>query len=153
MTSCLASLCLACAVIAAVLPPTSADEATLTQLNQQYVASFLKADANWYSQHTTDDFVCIEPDGTMLDKAAFLRDAAKGPGETADYRLVDVRIRVIGDTALIHAQGLATRKDGTTNSSRYTDVYVRVKGEWKAASAQITGIRQAAAHPPAKSAS
>jgi ketosteroid isomerase-like protein len=118
------------------------DEATLKQLNEQYVASFLKSDVQWYQQHLTEDFVCTESDGTVLDKASFLRDAAKGPG-VADYQLVEVRVRVIGDTGLIHAQGKATRKDGTIINSRYTDVYVRVNGEWKAASAQITGIRSA----------
>jgi ketosteroid isomerase-like protein len=134
--------CLACA--ATIVPFSGASdpaaEATLKQLNQQYVDSFLHSDVQWYQQHLTEDFVCIESDGTILDKASFLRDTAKGPG-VADYRLVEVQVRVIGDTALIHAQGQTTRHDGSTSLSRYTDVYVRVQGEWKAASAQITGIR------------
>jgi hypothetical protein len=122
---------------------SSADHAMLTHLNQQYIAAFLNSDVQWYQQHLTEDFICIESDGTILEKPAFLRDTAKGPG-VADYQLVDVKIRIIGNTALIHAQGKATRLDGTTSLSRYTDVYVRVNGEWKAASAQITAIR-----PPA----
>lgn len=134
--------CLACA---AIVPfgdtPTAADEAMLTRLNQQYVESFLKSDVQWYQQHLVEDFVCIEGDGTLLDKPTFLRETAKGPG-VADYKLVHVRVRVLGDTALIHAEGLATRKDGSTISSRYTDVYVRQHGEWKAASAQITRMPQ-----------
>jgi ketosteroid isomerase-like protein len=135
--------CLACAAIVPFSHDTNAmDEVTLKQLNQRYVESFLKSDVQWYQQHLTDDFVCIESDGTMLDKASFLRDTAKGPG-VADYRLAEVRVRILGETAFIHAQGLATRQDGTTISSRYTDVYVRQQGEWKAASAQITGIRPA----------
>ena len=139
-------LVLAAAIGTAVFSSTP-DEATLTQLNQQYIAAFLQGDVNWYQQHLTDDFVCIESDGTLLDKRAFLRETAKGPGTVVDYRLVETKIRIIGDTAFIHAQGLATRKDGSTSTSRYTDVYVRMHGQWKAASAQITGIR-----PPAKSA-
>jgi ketosteroid isomerase-like protein len=130
-------IALAAAIGTAVFSSTT-DEATLTQLNQQYIAAFLQSDVNWYQQHLTDDFVCIESDGTILDKPAFLRDTAKGPGTVVDYRLVETKIRIIGDTAFIHAQGLATRKDGSTISSRYTDVYVRVRGVWKAASAQIT---------------
>jgi ketosteroid isomerase-like protein len=145
-TTSMSDIVLAAAIATGVVA-TAPDEATLTQLNQQYIEAFLKSDVNWYQQHLTEDFVCIESDGTMLDKAAFLRETAKGPGTVVDYRLVETRIRVIGDTAFIHAQGLATRKDGTTSTSRYTDVYVRVRGEWMAASAQITGIR------PAKSSS
>jgi ketosteroid isomerase-like protein len=116
------------------------DEATLTQLNQQYVNAFLNSNVEWYQEHVTDDFVCIESDGTMLDKASFLLDAAKGPGAVAAYRLVTVRLRILGDTAFIHAQGQATRTNGTQIDSRYTDVWVRQRGEWKAASAQITRI-------------
>src|SRR5689334_6207707 len=134
--------CLACA---AMIPfPATADpndEVTLKQLNQKYVESFLKSDVTWYQQHTTDDFICIESDGAIYDKPAFLQGTAKGPG-VADYKLVDVQVRILGDTALIHAQGKATRHDGSVIISRYTDVYVRQRGEWKAASAQITRIGQ-----------
>jgi len=119
---------------------TTTDEATLTQLNQLYVNSFLTSNVDWYQQHLTDDFICIESDGTLLDKASFLLDTAKGPGTVAAYRLVHVHLRILGDTAFIHAQGEATRTDGTQIHSRYTDVWVRRSGEWKAASAQITRI-------------
>src|SRR5690242_2924924 len=101
--------CLACAATVPVADAASApDEAALRQLNQGYIDSFMHSDVEWYRQHTTDDFICIESDGTIVDKATFLRDTAKGPG-VADYQLVEVKIRVIGDTALIHAQGKATR--------------------------------------------
>jgi len=150
----IACSCLAGAVVirasAATLgahAPQTSDEATLKQLNQQYVDAFLKSDVQWYRQHVTEDFICIEPDGTLHDKASFLRDVATGPGAVVDYRLVEFRVRIIGDTAFIHAQGKATRKDGTIGLSRYTDVYIRVHGEWKTASAQITPIL------PARSAS
>lgn len=134
--------CLACAATVPFPFGTKEnDEATLRQLNQKYIESFLKSDVTWYDQHTTDDFICIESDGTILDKPAFLHGTAQGPG-VADYQLVEVQLRIIGDTALFHAQGRATRHDGTVILSRYTDVYVRVHGEWKAASAQITRLPQ-----------
>lgn len=113
------------------------DEATLTELNAQYVESFMKGDVGWYQKHLADDFVCVESDGSVLDKSQFLRQTAKGP-DVADYRLAEVRVRVFGDAALVHATGLFTRRDGTTGTSRYTDVYVRFAGEWKAVAAQIT---------------
>jgi ketosteroid isomerase-like protein len=123
-----------------MMTETTTDDATLTQLNQQYVNAFLNSNVDWYDTHLTDDFVCIESDGTMLDKRSFLLDTAKGPGAVASYRLLTVRVRILGDTAFIHAQGQATRTDGGQINSRYTDVWVRQRGEWKAASAQITRI-------------
>lgn len=113
------------------------DEATLAELNARYVDSFMSADVGWYEDNLADDFVCVEADGSVLDKARFLRQAAAGP-DVAAYRLAQVRIRCFGDVALIHATGVFTRRDGTTGTSRYTDAYAKTGGTWKAISAQIT---------------
>ena len=113
------------------------DDAILRELNQAYVDAFLHADVDWYDTYLADDFVCIESDGSVLDKARFLRQAAAGP-DAAAYRLAEIRVRVLGDVALIHATGVFTRRDGTTGTSRYTDVYAKREGIWKAVAAQIT---------------
>jgi ketosteroid isomerase-like protein len=113
------------------------DEATLAKLNQQYVDAHMAADVGWYDEHLADDFVCVESDGSVLDKARFLHQTAAGP-DVAAYRLAEVRIRAFGDVALVHATGVFTRHDGTTGTSRYTDVYAKANGAWKAVSAQIT---------------
>jgi hypothetical protein len=117
--------------------PPKSDEATLTELNERYIESFMKADVEWYREHLADDFLCIEANGSVLDKAQFLRKTAEGPG-LADYRLEQVRIRIFGDVALVHGKGLFRRPDATTGISRYTDVYLRAGHDWKAISAQIT---------------
>jgi ketosteroid isomerase-like protein len=116
---------------------SQSDETVLTDLNEGYVQAFMDADAGWYDAHLADDFVCIESDGSVLDKARFLEQAAAGP-DVAAYRLAEVRIRQLGDVALIHATGVFTRRDGSTGTSRYTDVYAKRDGAWQAVSAQIT---------------
>jgi ketosteroid isomerase-like protein len=112
---------------------------TLTRLNQEYVDAFMKADVNWYRDHLADDFVCIDSSGSVLDKEAFLRDTAGGPGVTA-YKLEEVRVRMFGPMALVHATGVFTRPDGTSGTSRYTDVWALRNGNWKTVAAQITRI-------------
>jgi len=126
----------------ATVPPETSDAdrsavETLTQLNREYVDAFMKADVSWYREHLADDFVCIESSGAVLDRDAFLHDAASGP-DVARYDLADVRVRVFGDFALVHATGRFTRRDGTQGTSRYTDAYALENGRWKAVSAQIT---------------
>ncbi len=111
--------------------------AILTRLNQQYIDAFMQPDVPWYAANLADDFVCIESDGSILDKDAFLRSASRGP-DVATYRLEDVRIRMFGDVALVHATGRFTRRDGSAGTSRYTDVYALRNGTWRAVSAQIT---------------
>lgn len=109
----------------------------LSRLNEEYIQGLLSGDARWFEEHLADEFVCIEADGTVRDKPAFVRKVSNGSGYST-YRLDDVRIRVFGDVALVQAAGLFTRPDGETGASRYTDVYHRTDGGWRVVSAQVT---------------
>jgi ketosteroid isomerase-like protein len=113
------------------------DKLTLERLNQEYVDAFMNADVNWYREHLTDEFICIESDGSLVHKQKFLTNVAKGP-DVADYKLEQVEVRIYGDTALVQATGLWTGRDGSKGMSRYIDVYVKEESKWKTVSAQIT---------------
>src|SRR5260370_11530806 len=115
---------------------TSSDR-NIWQLNRQYIEAYMRSDVGWYREHLADDFVCIESDGSVLGKTAFLEQTAKGP-DVAAYKLDEVHVRIYGVAALVQATGLFTRKDGSHGKSRYTDVYVRTGDVWKVVSAQIT---------------
>jgi len=114
-----------------------ADKITLEQLNQEYVDAFMNADVEWYRKHLADDFVVIESDGSVFNKAEFLTNAARGP-DVVDYKLQDVDVRIYGNAALVQATGVWTGPDGSKGMSRYTDVYVQTVAGWKTVSAQIT---------------
>jgi ketosteroid isomerase-like protein len=115
----------------------NSDENTIRRLNEEYIRAFMQADVAWYARYLADDFVVIESDGTVLNKAEFLTQTAKGP-DVATYKLEQVNVRFYGEVALVRATGLFTRKDGSPGTSRYTDIYVRNGTDWKAVSAQIT---------------
>lgn len=113
------------------------DYGVLESLNQKYIEAFMTADVEWYEHHLADDFICIESDGSILNKAEFLKNSAKGP-DVMEYKLAKVDVRVYGDAGLVNGKGLFTRRDGSSGVSRYTDVYVRTKDGWKVISAQVT---------------
>jgi ketosteroid isomerase-like protein len=115
----------------------SADESILRHLNEQYIRAFMESDVEWYRKYLADDFMVIESDGSVLDKPAFLIQTAKGP-DVAAYKLAKVDVRFYGEVALVQATGIFTRKDGTTGTSRYTDIYFRKGKDWRVVSAQIT---------------
>src|SRR5262249_48921732 len=123
--------------MAAKIESSSVDETTLELLNQEYIQAYIAADTNWYDEHLADEFICIESDGSVLDKTQFLSKTAEGP-DVADYKLLRVHVRIYGRVALVHGTGKFTRKDQSSGVSRYTDVYVQDAEEWKAISAQIT---------------
>lgn len=117
------------------------DSSKIRQTNEQYIDAFMKSDVGWYQEHLADDFVCIESDGSVLGKAEFLEQTAKGPDVVA-YELDQVNVRIYGAVALVQATGLFTRRDGSRGKSRDTDVYVQKADEWKVVSAQITRIAE-----------
>jgi ketosteroid isomerase-like protein len=117
--------------------PHISDKNTLERLNREYIEAYMSADVSWYQEHLADDFICIESDGTVLNKTQFLINTAEGP-DVADYRLDKVNVRIYGGVGLVQATGLFLRNDGTSGVSQYTDVYVQTAEGWKAVSAQIT---------------
>jgi ketosteroid isomerase-like protein len=116
---------------------TDRDHTRLRQLNDQYIDAVMQANVNWYQQHLADDFVCIDSEGSVLNKESFLEHTSRGP-YVANYKLEDVKVRIYGETALVQATGLFTRIDGAPGMCRYTDVYVRSGDDWRVVSAQIT---------------
>src|SRR6266852_9225203 len=116
---------------------TDRDHTRLQQLNEQYIDAVMQANVSWYQQHLAEDFVCIDSEGSVLNKEAFLEHTSRGP-YVANYNLEDVKVRIYGEAALVQATGLFTRKDGAPGMCRYTDVYVRSGDDWKVVSAQIT---------------
>lgn len=115
----------------------TSDELTLRQLNEQYLRAFMTADVAWYARHLSDDFICRHSDGRVLPKAAFLESVAQGP-DIVELRLTRLRVRLAGDTATVDGTATFVRVDRTEGTSRYTDVYRRTGGEWKAVAAEVS---------------
>lgn len=115
------------------------DVEILKQLNHDYVQSFLNSDAKRYDELIADNFICVEPDGKLYDRAAFLEAAAQ-PVSVVYFHVENVEIRVFGDFAQITALTPYKMPSGKEGVSRYIDCWIKRDGQWKAVSAQITGI-------------
>src|SRR5688572_5600953 len=105
----------------------AAELAALTHLNTGYVRSVQQSDTRWFDEHLAPDFLCTNSDGSLLDRRAFLEHVAP-PATISDLQAHDVDVRLLGDTAIIHARTTFKRADGSTGRSRYTDVWARRQG-------------------------
>jgi ketosteroid isomerase-like protein len=112
--------------------------AELHELNAHYIRVFVESDANWYSEHLSDDFVCSLADGRRIDKTEFLERTREGPGVT-DVTYDQIDVRPLGDVALVHGVTHYLR-DGAPASTRYTDVWQLRDGRWLAVAAQLTRV-------------
>ena len=114
-----------------------ADVDRLQQLNRDYIASVQASDVRRFDEILAEDFLCSNPDGSLLDRAGFLAQTAR-PVTISNLQARDVRVRIIGDVAIIHARTTYTLPDGRAGSGRYTDVWARRRGHWLAVSAHVT---------------
>ena len=114
-----------------------ADVDTLHQLNRDYIRSVQTSDVRRFEEILAEDFLCSNPDGSLVDRAAFLAQTAR-PVAISNLEAHDVRIRIMGDVAIIHARTAYTRPDGAPGWGRYTDVWARRQGRWLAVSAHVT---------------
>jgi ketosteroid isomerase-like protein len=127
------------AMPATALRATQSDHDILNALNTDYINSVQHSDVKRFDEILAPDFYCSNPDGSLVDRAAFLRQTAQ-PVAIKNLKAEDVMIRVIGNTAIIHARTSFTKPDGTQGRGRYTDVWMRHGENWLAVSAQVTRL-------------
>ena len=113
------------------------DLEALQQLNQDYIDSVQKSDVKRFDEILAPDFLCSNPDGSLVDRAGFLAQTAR-PVTISGLKVEDVQIRILGDVALIHARTTYTLADGRAGGGRYTDVWARRGGRWLAVAAHVT---------------
>ena len=115
-----------------------ADIDILRQLNQDYIRSVQISDTRRFDEILADDFLNSNPDGSLVDRAQFLAQIARPATTISNLEANDVRVRVMGDFAIIHARTSYTTPDGQAASGRYTDVWARQNGRWLAVSAHVS---------------
>jgi ketosteroid isomerase-like protein len=116
---------------------TRSDVDELTALNEAYIASVQQGDVRRFDDILANDFLASNPDGSLVDKQQFLAQTAR-PVPIAGLAAHDVRIRILGDVAIIHARTSYTTADGVAHSGRYTDIWARRDGRWLAVAAHVT---------------
>jgi len=113
-------------------------------LESQRAQALLKSDTVALSQLVADDFVEISRFGTLRTKADNMREIASGTLKLTAVRYDSLSVRVYGDVAVL--QGIA---DNTgifygfpfTGKIRYTRVFVRRDGRWRAVAMQQTSMQ------------
>ena len=116
---------------------TRRDLDELTALNRDYIHSVQHGDVRRFDEILAEDFLCSNPDGSLVDKNQFLAQTAR-PMTITGLSDHEVRVRVLGDIAIIHARTKYTTANGEQRNGRYTDVWARRDGKWLAVSAHVT---------------
>jgi ketosteroid isomerase-like protein len=116
---------------------SKSDLEMLVDLNGDYIRSVQTSDVHRFDEILADDFLCSNPDGSLVDRERFLDQTAL-PVRISNLQAHDVNVRIMGDVAIIHARTTYTGPDGRAGAGRYTDVWARRHGRWLAVSAHVT---------------
>jgi len=114
-----------------------ADTDALRRLNEDFVRSVQESDVRRFEEILADDFLNSNPDGSLIDRQGFLAQIAR-PATISNLEACDVRVRIMGNVAIIHARTEYRKPDGQAGSGRYTDVWARRNGHWLCVSAHVT---------------
>src|SRR5215470_4388723 len=118
---------------------TEQHRAALTDLNRNYVRAVNEADVAWFDANLSVDFLNSNPDGTLIDRKAFLAQIGRG-SPVKNLREHDVVIRILGEFAIIHGRTSYHKQDGTPGAGRYTDDWQFRDGRWQCVSAHVTRL-------------
>jgi ketosteroid isomerase-like protein len=119
---------------------TAANDAhmqTLSKLNEEYIKSVATSDVQWFGRTLTEDFLNSNPDGSLVNRADFLAQIGR-LAAVSNLKCEDVRIRIMGDFAIIHGRTTYTKPDGQAGAGRYTDIWALRDGRWQCVAAHVT---------------
>jgi ketosteroid isomerase-like protein len=113
----------------------------ILRMEKDFGQAVIKNDADAVGQFLTEDWIIIDPDGGVIDKARFLSVIKSGALTHEQMDSDDVRIRVYADTAIATAltrtKGKFMGQDFITQE-RATDVLVKKDGRWQIVFSQLT---------------
>jgi ketosteroid isomerase-like protein len=122
------------------------DRKKLSELNAIFIKNFVTQDVASHAQLIHEDFVCIENNGSLVNREVYLKrwatDYEKSNLDT--FYHTDENIRIFGNVALVRSKSVFTYfKDGTkeTGYSIYVDTYLKENGIWRCIQAHMTPVK------------
>jgi ketosteroid isomerase-like protein len=115
----------------------------LLTFEEEFSRAVAANDAAAIGRFVADDWVIVDADGSVIDRARFISVIESGALTHESLESTDVEVRVHGDTAVVTAittsrgrfmgQGFSTRE-------RATDVLARLNGRWLCVFSQLTRV-------------
>ncbi|MEO8677955.1 MAG: lipocalin-like domain-containing protein [Vicinamibacterales bacterium] len=123
--------------------PKASIEAELRRLNDEVSSMQVRKDVATADRLLADDYVFMQADGEVANKAATLAVLKSPDFECQLFTTEDVQVRAYGDAAVITgiAHFKATFRDQIADGDfRYTDVWVKRDGGWQTVSSHASRV-------------
>ena len=116
-------------------------EEELLKLEDEFARAVAGNDVDALDGLLANDWIIVEPDGSIIDKARFLGVIRSGALSHESMESTDLRVRLYGNTAVVTA--LTTTKgkfmgQDFASCERATDIFVKQTDRWQCVFAQLT---------------
>jgi ketosteroid isomerase-like protein len=119
------------------------DEERIRKIEEDWPKALARKDAAWLGQHTADQLVFIDADGSALTKAAYLSRREDNPERTISGENNTDGVYIQGNLAFVHGNShFHVEREGKEYflSFRWTSTYVKQDGRWRVIGSQLTPI-------------
>lgn len=116
-------------------------EKELLKLENEFARAVASNDADALDRLLADDWIIVDPDGSIIDKTRFLGVIRSGALSHESMESTDLSVRLYGNTAVV--TGLTTSNgkfmgQEFTSCERATDIFVKQAGGWQCVFTQLT---------------
>ncbi len=130
-------------VLAAWTAPSWAQsvDPVLQKAAEARVAARFAGDGATYGRFMLEDAIITNASGVMETRASRIKEVQGIPIKTPKPKISDEKYRMFGDAAIRTWREDGLTADGQKRGTRWIEVWVKQKGEWKLASVQFTNIQ------------
>ena len=120
---------------------TSESEEELLNVEKEFAEAIVKNDPEAIGRVVADDWIIIDPDGGIVERARFFEVIKSGALTHEMMESEDFRVRVYGDSSVVTG---VTRTKGKfmgqefSTQERATDVFVKRDGRWQCVLTHLT---------------
>jgi ketosteroid isomerase-like protein len=122
---------------------TASVEEQIKKMERDRAAAVVKADVATLEGLTSDDYILINANGQLSNKAETMNAIKTGVIKLSSNEVSDMNVRVYGDTAVVTGKSTAKGTIGgreLTGPVMFTRVYVKKDGKWKSVAFQQTPV-------------
>ena len=124
-------------------------ERYIIESERQWAESVANGDASVVERILADDFLGVDPDGNLYEKAKMVADTREAPKEFTSNHLNDVKVRFFGDTAVAQGNESWARRTVTPLNGRFvwTDTWLFRNGKWQIVASEDLIVPEPAQKP------
>jgi ketosteroid isomerase-like protein len=121
----------------------ASDEAVILKIEQDWADALVKADVAAIEKFVAEDWIVTDPEGMIVTRAQETADLKSGTVKFESFHNDELKVRVVGDTAVVH--GLETEKSSfrgkdSSGQYRFTDTFVKRNGQWQCVATHLSRV-------------